>query len=102
AREHRVLARIDHPHVVRALGFAERDGVAVLVTELLSGGDLVPLAGGPPAHWLPAARGVAAALRAVHAAGFVHGDVKARNVLFDAGGRAKLIDFGSARPIGAP
>lgn len=102
AREHRVLAGIDHPHVVRARCFAERAGAAVLVTELLPGGDLVPLAGSPPKHWLPAARAVAAALEAVHAAGFVHGDVKARNVLFDADGRAKLIDFGSARPIGAP
>lgn len=102
AREHRVLERIDHPHVVRTLGFAERAGVAVLVTEFLPGGDLVPLAGAPPVHWVSAARAVAAALAAVHAAGFVHGDVKARNVRFDARDRAKLIDLGSARPIGAP
>ncbi|HEX6993765.1 MAG TPA: protein kinase [Gammaproteobacteria bacterium] len=102
AREHRVLASVDHPHIVRAHGFAERTGVAALVTELLPGGDLVPLVGGPPQQWVAAARAVAAALAAVHAAGFVHGDVKARNVLFDASGRAKLIDFGSARPIGSP
>ena len=101
AREHRVLASIHHPHVVRPRGWAERGGVAALVTEFLPGGDLVPLAGGPARHWLPAARAVASALAAVHSAGFVHGDVKARNVLFDAGGRAKLVDFGSAERIGA-
>ena len=102
AREHRVLAAIDHPHVVRARCVAERDGIAVLVTELLAGGDLVPLGGGAPRHWVPAARAVASALGTVHRAGFIHGDVKARNVLFDAAGRAKLIDFGSAQPLGAP
>ena len=102
AREHRVLAAIDHPHVVRARCVAERDGIAVLVTELLAGGDLVPLGGGAPRHWVPAARAIASALEAVHRAGFVHGDVKARNVLFDGAGQAKLIDFGSAQPIGGP
>lgn len=101
AREHRALESIRHPHVIEARCFAERDGTAALVTEFLPGGDLVPLAGGPARHWLPAARAVASALGAVHAAGFVHGDVKARNVLFDADGRAKLVDFGSAERIGA-
>jgi serine/threonine protein kinase len=100
AREHRVLAAVDHAHVVRARCFAERDGVAVLATDYLSGGDLVPLAGAPPARWVPAARQVVAALEALHAADWVHGDVKARNVMVDANGRAKLIDLGSARRFG--
>ncbi len=40
-------------------------------------------------------RGVHAALAHLHARGFVHRDVKARNVLFGADGRARLIDFAS-------
>lgn len=102
AREHRALRAVEHPRIVRAQGFAAVDGAAALVTEYLPGGDLVPLAGSPLRCWLSAAVDVASALAAVHAAGLVHGDVKARNVLFDASGRAKLIDLGSARPIGAP
>src|SRR5262249_26769674 len=53
-----------------------------------------------PRHWLPAARGLHAALLHIHARGYAHRDVKARNVLFDARGRARLIDFASARPLG--
>lgn len=101
AREYHALKAVEHPHLVRALGFAERGGIAALVTEFLPGGDLVPLAGEPPERWMPAVRAVVAALAALHAAGFVHGDLKARNVLFDGSGAAKLIDLGSARAIGA-
>lgn len=100
AREHRMLAVLDHPHIVRALGFAARRGAAVLVLEHLPGGDLIPFAGESPRCWARAVLGIVAALRAVHAAGSVHGDVKARNVLFAEDGTAKLIDFGSAQAIG--
>jgi serine/threonine protein kinase len=99
-RERRVLEHIDHPHVVRVLGGAERDGAAVLALEYLPAGDLVPLGGASPRYWSAAALGVASALDSLHRAGVVHGDVKARNVRFDRSGRAKLIDFGSAVPIG--
>lgn len=101
-REYRVLASLHHPHVVRALSLVERDGRAALVLEDLPGGDLISVAGAPPIHWAQAARDVAAALEAVHASSRMHGDVKAGNVLFSAGGRAKLVDFGSALPFGAP
>jgi serine/threonine protein kinase len=64
-------------------------------------GDLVALAGAHPRRWLPAARAVHAALAHLHARGYAHRDVKARNVLFDARGRAHLIDFASALPLGS-
>src|SRR5262249_20221640 len=76
-------------------------GVCALALEYLPGGDLVALAGAHPRHWLWAARDVHAALEHVHACGYAHRDVKARNVLFDADGRARLIDFASALPLGA-
>ncbi|MEO7113664.1 MAG: protein kinase [Polyangiaceae bacterium] len=51
----------------------------------------------PLEKWaLPLAR----ALARVHAAGWVHLDVKPGNVLFDAAGRALLSDFGIARRVG--
>lgn len=53
----------------------------------------------------PIARGlgarVARGLAALHAAGWVHGDVKPENVRLDAEGRAVLVDLGFARPAGA-
>jgi serine/threonine-protein kinase len=51
-----------------------------------------------PLAWLVP---VVEALCDVHAAGWVHGDVKPANVLFDAEGGAWLSDFALARPIGA-
>src|SRR5690606_37214549 len=100
AREHRVLASLSHPHIVKPLRFAARGGAAVLVLEYLPAGDLVPFAQEPPQRWIDAALAICSALAAVHEAGFVHGDVKARNVLFAADGTPKLIDFGAALPIG--
>ena len=41
------------------------------------------------------------ALDAVHAAGWAHGDVKMSNVILSQDGRPVLIDFSSARPLGA-
>ncbi|MGH9374403.1 MAG: protein kinase domain-containing protein [Vicinamibacterales bacterium] len=42
---------------------------------------------------------VCRALAAVHRAGFVHGDVKAQNVMRQVGGRIVLTDFGASRLI---
>lgn len=101
-REHRYLCRARSPHVVAAAGLLETEHGPVLLTEYLGGGDLVSLRGFAARHWLGAARDVAAALRGLHAQGLAHRDVKARNVRFAADGRACLIDFGSAAPLGAP
>ncbi|KAI5019675.1 hypothetical protein ZWY2020_044563 [Hordeum vulgare] len=45
--------------------------------------------------------GVASGLTYLHAAGMVHGDVKSRNVVIGADGRAKLADFGCSRKAAA-
>jgi serine/threonine protein kinase len=100
-REYRIVRSLSHAHVVAAIERIERHEGAVIVFEYLPGGDLVSLAGLAPRHWLAALAGVVDALAALHARGFVHRDLKARNVLFDAQGCARLIDFGSASRIGS-
>lgn len=97
--EARRLARVRHPNVIVIHGADERDGRVGLWTELLHGRTL--------AEWL-AERGplsateaavigmeLCRALAAVHAAGLVHRDVKAENVMREDGGRLVLLDFGA-------
>jgi serine/threonine protein kinase len=102
AREHAWLAALAHGHVVATFGLGTHRSAPVLALEYLPGGDLVSLAGAAMRHWIDAARAVHAALGHLHARGLAHRDVKARNVLFGADGRARLIDFASVLPFGAP
>jgi serine/threonine protein kinase len=100
--EHARLEPLRHPHIVAVRGLVD-DGVSIaLLTEYLDGGDLTSLAGLAPRHWAGAARGALLALAYLHERGIVHGDVKARNLMLDAGGSVRLIDFGSAGPFGRP
>lgn len=100
--EGRVLAGVRHPHVVSVHGIDHRDGRIGLWMELVRGPSLEQAvrAHGP----LDAASArrlgleIGAALRAVHAAGLLHRDVKPANVLRDADGRHVLADFGLGQP----
>jgi eukaryotic-like serine/threonine-protein kinase len=97
--EARRLARVRHPNVLAVHGTGTHDGRAGLWTDLVRGRTLErELA--ERGMW--GAREAAAAgcdlcraLAAVHAAGLVHGDVKAANVMREEGGRIVLMDFGS-------
>ncbi len=100
--EHALLAAFRHANIVATFGIVSSHDRAALALEYLPGGDLVALAGGPPHHWLPALRDVWAALVELHARGYAHCDVKARNVLFATDDRPRLIDFAAARPLDAP
>jgi serine/threonine-protein kinase len=101
-RELEALRLVASRHIVHPYELLECDGVAVLVLEYLPHGDLVPLLGTPPRHWLAALRSVVGALRDLERHGLAHGDVKARNVLFAADGSARLADLTSTLPLDAP
>lgn len=96
----RAAASLAHPHIGRLYDYGESDGVPFVVSEHLPGGSLETRlkTGGP----LPAgeadrvARDVAAALAYAHEQGFAHGDLTSASVQFDAEGRAKITDFGTA------
>lgn len=104
-REHEVSLAVCHPALRRCLGrFAVpkrgKPRELTLQLELVPGPSLADVA--PAAEELPALLApIAAGLQALHAAGYVHGDVKPANILRDQHPRARLIDFGISGPIGA-
>ena len=100
-REARALARLSNPHVVTIHHIVEpQDGSHPwIVMELVEGRSLYDrLAEGPMpvAEVLTLGRQVLSALRAAHAAGIQHRDVKPANVLLRPDGTAVLTDFGIA------
>ncbi|MGW8985411.1 protein kinase domain-containing protein [Streptomyces parvus] len=100
-REARALARVDHPNVVTVHHIVDpgEDGYPWIVMELVAGSSLHDrLATGPmaPADAAELGRGILSALRAAHAVGIQHRDVKPANVLLRPDGRPVLTDFGIA------
>ncbi|MDX3536909.1 protein kinase [Streptomyces sp. MB09-01] len=102
-REARALARLAHPHVVTIHHIVEpaegADGHPWIVMEMVRGGSLYDrLESGPmpPAEAVRLGLDVLSALRAAHAEGILHRDVKPANVLLRPDGSAVLTDFGIA------
>ncbi|CAL4961892.1 unnamed protein product [Urochloa decumbens] len=107
-REGRVLEGLSSPHIVPCLGArAAAGGEYQLLLEFAPGGSLADEASRRSSGRLPErdiaayAGDVARGLAYLHARALVHGDVKARNVVIGGDGRARLTDFGCARPKGS-
>ncbi|MDX2267413.1 MAG: serine/threonine-protein kinase [Bryobacter sp.] len=99
--ERQILARLQHEYVVRLLdGGVTGDGLSYLVTEYVEGQNLQ--------EWLEEAQPtledrlqiflrICEGLAAAHRSLIVHGDLKPSNILVNAQGQPKLLDFGIAR-----
>jgi eukaryotic-like serine/threonine-protein kinase len=98
-REARLLARVQHSNIVTVHGADVIDGRIGIWMELIEGRTLKDIlqADGPfGAHEATLiGRDVCRALAAVHRVECVHRDVKAQNVMRQAGGRIVLMDFGA-------
>jgi serine/threonine protein kinase len=102
-REFRLLAEIRHPNVIRLHDLFVEDCKACFTMDLVIGTNLYDFVhrGGTCdyASLRTAAKQLASALAAVHAAGQLHRDVKPSNVMVTAAGRVVLFDFGLAAPV---
>uniref|UniRef100_A0ACD5U108 Uncharacterized protein n=1 Tax=Avena sativa TaxID=4498 RepID=A0ACD5U108_AVESA len=106
-REQAIMSALRSQRVVSCVGGrAARDGSYQLYLEFAPGGSLadeVAKAGRLEERRVRGyAADVAAGLAYLHGESIVHGDIKARNVVLVADGRAKLADFGCARKAGDP
>lgn len=110
--ERTVSQEVSHPNLLEVL-HADRNalGLPYLVMEYLDGENLGDLAERGPVQIdavLAISTQIACALNALHAAGYIHCDVKADNVFIlyqtTLGGwpRVKVIDYGVARKISTP
>jgi tRNA A-37 threonylcarbamoyl transferase component Bud32 len=104
-QEGRALAKIQHNNVVRVLGIEAHGDRVGLCMEFVRGKTLADIVRGQgrlsAAEAVLIGEDLCRALSAVHRAGFIHRDVKAKNVMRDDTGRIVLMDFGTGRSAGA-
>ena len=93
------MASVQHPALAQIHGIESWRGRPLLIVEFLAGGTLADrLRHGPitPPRAVAIIAALADALVALHAAGYLHRDIKPGNIAFTSDGSPKLLDFGLA------
>lgn len=100
-QEIRLARRITHRNVVRTHDLGEVDGVYFITMEYVEGTSLEKLIGKkgrlPVDVTLAMGKQLCRALEVAHDAGVIHRDIKPQNMVVDAAGFLKVMDFGIAR-----
>ena len=99
-KEARITAALSHAHIVKVFTVGIAHGAYYIAMEMVSGQNLEQRMADEGAmkelEILPIAAEIIAGLRAAKQAGLIHRDVKPGNILFDASGHVKIVDFGLA------
>lgn len=99
-REAKIVARLEHPHIVQVYDFSEYNGQPYLVMKFVEGESLKTVMHKSPLpvdETLRIMKPVADALDYAHQNGVLHRDIKPANILIEASGVPYLTDFGLAR-----
>jgi serine/threonine protein kinase len=99
-REARAASALNHPNIVTVHEIGQTDGIDFIAMEYVEGKTLdkkIGRHGLKLSEALKIAVQIADALARAHAAGIVHRDLKPGDVMVNADGRVKLLDFGLAK-----
>ncbi|CAE6452552.1 unnamed protein product [Rhizoctonia solani] len=97
-KELAVWSKLKHPNVLGLLGICVFGGEIGMVSEWMPNGNVTDFSvKRPNADKLKLSADIAAGLAYLHNAGIIHGDLKGGNVVMDAHGTARLVDFGLAK-----
>jgi len=99
-REAQAVAALNHPNIVTLHSVEEADGVQFITMELIAGQTLAEMIAGralSTSRVLEIAIPLADAVSSAHRAGITHRDLKPDNIIVDAEGRLRVLDFGLAK-----
>ena len=102
-REAQAAAALDHPNICTVYEFDEAEDTSFISMAYIEGQNLRKKSESGPLEIedaLRIAKQVAEGLQEAHKKGVVHRDIKSANILVDARGQAKIMDFGLARMTG--
>ncbi len=101
ANEGRTMMQLDHRNIVRIIDVGPDDDLPFIAMEIADGGCVIdwieaygPM---PPRLAIDVIMQACKGLKAAHAQGIVHRDVKPHNILITRRGRCQLTDFGIAQ-----
>jgi serine/threonine protein kinase len=103
-REAQAAAKLEHPNIVQVLNVGTTDrGLHFIIMQYIDGKNLEDTIQEKGKHpWKEAVRiviEIGRGLQAAHAAGVIHRDIKADNILITTQGVVKLADFGLAKDL---
>lgn len=99
-REARAASTLNHPGICTVHSIEQQDGQHFIIMELIEGQTLAERIGRRAlglAETLDLGIQIADALESAHAKGIVHRDLKPVNLILNASGRIKILDFGLAK-----